>query len=293
MEHLPYSGNNKPEMMSVPPTLLAAINSSMNQMVMVQNFAERISGQSDPGSGKPTTQQKTLGEIQLVVQQGNERTEYQLGNIQIGIDDGYGFEGYAQNMLQILDRFMPEKPMSYRTGKGKDSEVTIDPTHRSGQFRVIAHGNSSASNPQVRMARAKAIKEFAGASAFLQVSPVDTPEQVLEKIKRLYEIDRRVFQSIGEKHVETYLGDEPKTIEEAIAVVTVINPQVAALIAQRYQASQGILPAGPGMGQPGLALPAPGGGNPAGQGMAGGPGPGGAAGGGGTIPQPAIPSGVA
>jgi hypothetical protein len=91
----------------------------------------------------------------------------------------------------------------------------------------------------------------AKANPFMQLSPLDNPDDVLEKVKRWHAIYRETLVGLGCKHPESIMPPEPKTHMEAMSVAMVINPQVTMAIMQQYPPKKD--GAGEGeQGQPGL-----------------------------------------
>ncbi len=252
-EKWPLANPQAVQMLSVPGTVLSAINISMAQMESVRQNAQRRTGTGDTMQGAQTQGNKTAYEIGAVVQNANQIFEAKLSHVQIGMEEDQGLEAFAQLMLTIHDRLMPNSQIIYRTGKGSDPFQTVDPMWHKGRYRVRAHGNTSSANPQERLARATAIKKASMESPFLRVSPIDTPALLTEKMKRWYAVERDVFQALGVKYVESYIGTEPADFKEALHVAAIINPEAVkqmALLAQQNQAAAtgGMVPPVPGQG---------------------------------------------
>jgi hypothetical protein len=277
-------------MLGVNPTTLTAVNLAMGQMDMMSQKGQRITGTGDTLAGVQTQGDKTKFEIGAVVENANQIFEHKLSNVQIGLEDDQGLVAYAQLCLRIHQTFMPNVPIQYRIG-GNEPYQTVDPAWHEGKYRVTANGTTASHNPQLRLQRAMAIKQLADADPFLGFSPIDTPETVFETVKRLYSVRRDVLQAMGVRHTESYIGGEPKDVQEAIRIAAIFNPQAIQIMAARWQAQQNPqLGAGTGLAQPvaeGQSGPVAGSGPPGGTEGGGGP-----VGGGQPIPGPGIEAGM-
>jgi hypothetical protein len=229
------------------PQAFAGVSASLGMIDFTRQMAERISGVNDMTAGKPNQEKRTAFEINAVIEAGNQIFEHKVALLQIGMDEGQGLEAYAELMMEIFRKFLPKRPVQYRSRKSAaDPWTTVDPQWHEGSYQFIARGNSANSNPEVRSRRAVATRQASQASPFCMISPLDTPEIVLDKVQRLYRVESDFMQALGQKHPETYVGGEPQSIDEAMAIAMVINPQVVAAIHQRItneqQANSGLAP---------------------------------------------------
>jgi len=217
----------------------SAIAQSMSMNEFLRQMTERQTGMSDPAMGKQSTKQTTAFEINAVIDSGSRKFNWQVCTVQLGTEEGEGLEGYAEMLLEIFRRFLPAYPIMYRSNKGGNRGAsTIDPQAHNGSYQIFVHGNSAASNPQLRMQRAKMILEAMGSCPLVQFSALDSLEVIIAKSQGMYKSWSEFLLSMGEKHPESYIGGEPATIEEAMAIVMVSNPQVGIQIATREQAKQ-------------------------------------------------------
>jgi hypothetical protein len=216
-------------------TALAGVGAIFSQINIVQNMAERVSNVGDTSLGKETETKKTAFEIGAEVHAGDMMFEDKVGLIQFGMDEGEGLIAYAENLLQIIRNFLPDRPIRYKSGgKGEDSWSVANPEMHKGNYRFIPHGNSANSNPELRMNRALAIRKYVMSTPFSQISPMDTPANVLQKMKCWYAAEREYVVSLGQKHPEGILMPEPKTEEEAMNIAVIINPAAVNTISSIY-----------------------------------------------------------
>lgn len=238
MEQWPVEGSSVQVLGGSAPQL-SAVAQSMGQNEFFRQMTERTTGMSDPAMAAPTTQKKTAFEIGAVINAGDRKFEQFVCEVQIGFDDGDGLEGYAEMLVEIIKRFLPRYPISYRTRKsGGQPFKTLDPKIHDGVYQFIAHGSSNNSNPQMRMQRAQGTITAMGSCPFAQFSPMDTPEVIIKKAQGMYKAWADFYQAMGQKHPESYIGGEPTDYTSAMAVVFAVNPAVAQAIAAKAQQEQ-------------------------------------------------------
>jgi radical SAM superfamily enzyme with C-terminal helix-hairpin-helix motif len=90
------------------------------------------------------------------------------------------------------------------------------------------------------MQRAQMVVQSLDTCVFNQFSALDEDETIIKKCKQIYKAWNELLQAGGNKHPEQYIGGEPNTIEECMAIVSIKAPQVAGAIMQRQQQSQGM-----------------------------------------------------
>lgn len=218
---------------------MAAIGHSYNGIEFSTGMAEKVTGVSAPAQGTPTDDKKTAFEINAVISAGNEKFDYTVSVVQMGIEEEQGLESHAANIMEIIRRFLPREPVQYKgEASGNNPWQVVRPEWHDGKYKFIPRGSSTTSNPQTRFQLAGQTMQAAMQSPFTQLSPLDDPPQVLDKIQRLYKAQREYYQAMGHKHVEQYIGAEPTTPEEAMKIAAAINPQVAMQIMARIQQQQ-------------------------------------------------------
>jgi hypothetical protein len=234
-------------MLGANASVMAGVQAAMGQTEFFRGMAERKSGVNDLRVGKQEPERRTAYEIRARMGAGSQIFEEQVATLQFGMEDDQGLEAYASMMLQILARYLPAVPITYRYGNGPNHWKTVDPAWRQGKYNIIPHGTTANANPEVQLNRAMATMEELKQSPFLAISPMDTPEAVLAKVQQMYKAESAFFQAIGHKRVDSYIGQEPQTIEEAMAIAAILNPMAASIIATRQLAKRGIVPGAPPM----------------------------------------------
>lgn len=238
MEQWPVSAQDV-QVLSGSASQASAVAQSMSMNEFMRQMAERQTGMSDPAMGRQSAKQTTAFEVNAVIDSGSRKFNWQVCTVQLGTEEGEGLEGYAEMLLEIFRRFLPPYPVMYRSNQaGNRGASVIDPAVHDGSYQIFVHGNSAASNPQLRMQRAKTILEAMASCPLVQFSAIDSVEIIISKAQGMYKSWAEFLISMGEKHPESYIGGEPATIEEAMAIVMVINPQVGMQIAAREQAKQ-------------------------------------------------------
>jgi len=235
-----------------PPATFAAIGSAMGLMEIVRNTTERVTTVSDTNMGKPSQGTHTKFEIATVVELGNEQVNYHVGTIQMGIDENTGLEAFGENFLQLIWKFMPPAPINFKSNTGgKEPFEITNPAWNKGTYEITAHGTYASSSPEVRFKRSMGLKQTIAQSPFLAISPLDTRESLLDKVKRWYRAESKFIQAMGEKDPEGWLGSEPSTFEEALSVATILNPMAVQAIVMRLQSEGQVVPPGmvPDQGQ--------------------------------------------
>ena len=285
MEKWPLSNPAEAQIMSAPASMMAGVSAAMAQTQFVERVKERVTGTSEVAQGTTTTGQRTKFEISAVIESASQIYKHQVAMIQFGMDETQGLEAYATLTLNLLQRFMPRQMLTYRAARGKDKWAEFDPAALDGKYRFIPRGSTSVSNVEVRFKRAMATREAIVASPFAQISTMDSSETVFDKVKRWYKAESEYIQAMGNKRPELWIGEEPTTPEEAMAIAYKISPaEVAAILAREQgggmpgtpSVAGGMVPPGGPTGGPG----GNGGGNPGSPevGGSGIPGPGGNAG---------------
>jgi len=227
------------QMLNGSQSSLAAIGHSYNGISFATGMAEKTTGISAPAQGAPTDEKKSAFEINAVITAGNDKFDYSVSVVQLGIEEGQGLEAHASNIMEIIRRFLPQEPIQYRNSASpNDPWQVVRPEWHDGKYEFIPRGSSVTSNPQTRFQLAGQTMQAAMQSPFTQFSPLDDPPQVLEKAQRLYKAQREFYQAMGHKHVEQYIGAEPTTLEEGMRIAAAINPQVAIQIMARLQQQQ-------------------------------------------------------
>jgi len=274
---LPMSQQNDLFPIPIGQAGLAAVGASFQQMTFVREVGERLSGSSDVSGGKESEGAHTKFEIGVVVEMGNELNEYVVSVLEMGTEEGDGFQGFANTLFNIMRRYLPKIPVQYRNRKqGKLQWETALPEWYQGKYSFALHGTSQAWNPEVRVSKAKALLDTSDVNPFMALSPLDTPELALEKIRSRWTAWRDFYAALGDQDPEEWIRGEPETIEEALPTIAVINPMVADTILAAMQAQiaattgedvplAGVPPGGQAV--PGIA-----GGDPARQGAFGGSG---------------------
>ncbi len=245
LEKWPLSNPAEAQIMSAPASMMAGVNAAMGQMEFVQRVKERVTGTSEVAQGTTTTGQRTKFEISAVIESASQIYKHQVSMIQFGMDESQGLEAYATLTLNLLQRFMPRQMLTYRAAKGKEKWAQFDSTALDGKYRFIPRGSTSVSNVEVRFQRATATREAIVASPFAQISSMDTSETVLEKVQRWYKAESEYIQAMGNKRPELWIGEEPTTPEEALAIAYKLNPAEVTAILAREQG--GGMPGTPGV----------------------------------------------
>lgn len=227
---------------------LAAVNAAMGSSEFARAFAERITGVTDVSTGRPNEEKRTAFEINAVINSGSQLFEYQVGFVQLGADETQGMEALYRFQMELMAAFMPELAIEFRPGGTNTELQVIPPDALRGSYALIPHGSSMNYNPQVRMQRSQMLLQTLQQSPFTAVSPMDTPDTVLDKMQRFHRAYMDLVQNLGIKHPESYIGGEPSTIEEAMALAAILYPDAVGLIIQQAQAQA--VPQ-PGMQQPG------------------------------------------
>jgi hypothetical protein len=228
------------QMMQVPGSVMAGISSSMGQMGFVREMIQQVLSVSELNMNQPLPDRRTAFEVSAIVNAGSQQFLRQIGILQIGLEEGEGLEGYANCMANIINRFLPNEPIVYRApGDTANRFRTMQPGRFAGQFRYIPSGGTVGMDPTSKMQRAGATLQQVMQSPFTQISPLDTPESVMAKVKRLYKATSDALQAMGHKHVQIYLGAEPQNVEEAIAIAAILNPQAVQLIAAKLAGGGG------------------------------------------------------
>jgi hypothetical protein len=298
------------QVLQMPSTVFSGINAAMNQTQFVLQVKERVTGVSAVMQGTKQQDNRTKFEVNAVIEQGNDIYKHQVSMIQFGMDEDQGFEAYAACFMNILRNFLPPRPIRYQSRQSSQKWSVATPEMSKGEYRFIPHGNTATTNPEVRFKQTQATRQAVAQSPFCQISPMDTPDGVLAKVKRWYKAESENLLAMGQKRPDLWLGGEPETPEEALAIAFKIDPQaVMQILAKSAPAPTGpgvpgvpgeagpVLP-GQGPGGPGAglvpALPqAQGPGNGGRPGVGGTPGPAGIAGGGIGIPSPGQLPGMA
>jgi len=224
------------QMLNGSQSALTAISQSYNGLNMVNGMAEKVTGVSAPSQGAPSDEKKTAFEINAVISAGNDKFDYTVSVVQMGIEEDQGLEAHAVNTMEIIRRFLPNEPIQYKSSAGGNEPwQVVRPEWHEGKYKFVPRGSSATSNPQTRFQLAGQTMREAMQSPFTQLSPMDDPPQVLDKIQRLYKAQREYYQAMGHKHVEQYIGAEPTTPEEGMRIAAAINPQVAMQIMARLQ----------------------------------------------------------
>lgn len=224
----------------------AGMGIAMGQLDFMRQMGERTSGVSDLSVGKTADEQRTATEIGAVVEAGNQIFEHHVNQVQKGTDENHGLEAYATLMMRIINKFMPAHPILYRTVKGSNMRWrTIDPMWHKGNYRFATHGAAGAHNPQIRLQKAQAAKQGAMQSPFMMLSMLDNPMTIAEKVRRWYRVESDYYQALGFNHIESLIGSQPQTIEEALNVAAAVNPQI---LMQILSQQPGMQQAGPGGG---------------------------------------------
>jgi hypothetical protein len=258
-------------------TSLAGIGVSLNMAGFVQNMSERALGTSENTQGVPTSERRTLGEMQIVEASGSVRFDSQVAYLELGAGEDSGLESFANKMCSVLSAFMPRVPFQFSTN-GRRGLMTTDPNIYDYSFRFALRANSAMSNPELRMKKAMASIQQIQGSPLTNPSVLDSQERLIEKMRAIWKAYREVWQAMGNKDPEEVIGAEPQDINEALAIAAAIPGAMP--VAQALAVRFGIIPPPTGQlddkGQPvpspqtttmepGLGNPAVGG-NPAGTG---------------------------
>jgi hypothetical protein len=250
LEKWPLNNPAEAQMLGVPPSAMAGVTAAFGQMNFVKDAKERVTGTTDLMIGKQERDRTTAFEIGARVEAGNQVYEYHVSTVQFGMTEEQGFEAYAECFMNILSRFMPHYPLLYQSGEGSERWSVIQPQAYQGNYRFCPHGSTSSNNPRVRYQRTMTTRQTVSQSPFCQISPLDSPQAVLAKIRRWYHIEREYVLALGNNHVEAYIGPEPRTIQEALSVAFKMDPMATQAILQNIQmqeAQQRGLPPGPGL----------------------------------------------
>jgi len=242
-------------LLGVPQSVFAGLTAAMSQTNFVLQVKERVTGVASVMQGAKEQGNRTKYEVQAVVESGNQLVKHQVSTLQIGMDDTQGFEAYASCFMNILKAFMPRQPIRYQSRKGSEKWAIATPNMHDGDYRFVPHGSTSLSNPEIRFARAKANRELLAQSPFCRISPLDTPETVLDKVRRWYRGESEYAQAMGNKRPELWLGGEPQNAREAMVIAYSLDPQATTAVMQRamQQGQQAQAAAQGGTGQPQFA----------------------------------------
>jgi len=256
----PISNPAEVKLLEGSGSAMAALQASFNQMEMVRQMCERVTGVTDVTMGRPTPERRTAFEIGVVVESGNRKFDRQVARLEFGMDDGEGLEGFAQRLLILFRQFMPQRPVRYRTStEGYGQYEVIEPTAFEGEYQFTPHATNSAANPETRFKRAFATIQEIKASPFCIPTALDAPEDVLEIVRRWWRAENDYLQAMGHKDTEGVIGRKPEDPEKALARAAVnFAPAVQAIISR----ITGVPPEGPGPpgaepgGAPGVGGPA-------------------------------------
>lgn len=257
---------------------LTAAGSAMNQMENVRAWGDRIAFTTDVTSGTMSQERRTAKEIGVVVETGNEMQEHIVVILQLGQNRGDGFEGFAQKLTSLLARYLPsgqklEIPFNTESGR---SWREVGPEAYQGNYRWTMQGTTSTWDPSVRAQRAFITLESVKACPFTAIAPIDKQEIMLSKIQRLWEIYRSYYQGLGHQNVEEIIGEKPRSFDDILATLFIINPDAAMPYIQAKTEEAGINTEVPPemaamvAGAQGGAGPQPGGAGGLGQGAGGG-----------------------
>ncbi|MBP7937895.1 MAG: hypothetical protein KA354_24925 [Phycisphaerae bacterium] len=248
MERWPVSNPADVRILESSASSLASIGHAANMMGLVREEIERATGVTDYTQGKASTEKRTAFEIGALIEAGSTKFNVQASNVQFGLEEGDGLEGYTRNLVNVLARFLPQVPIRHKVSKrGRTVPKVFNPEWYQYSYKYTPNGSSQSTNPQARLQRAMATRQGIAQSPFTQISPLDSAEQLIDKVKRIWNAENEYYQAMGHRNTEEIIGTEPETFEEAAAIAYTINPAVAQAILVRY--AQGL---GDGMAQGGL-----------------------------------------
>jgi hypothetical protein len=224
------------EPMPTSPSTVQAITAMLNQIEMVRQWDERRASVTDVTSGKESEEKRTLGELNMVAESGNELNEHHVNILEMGLSVQDGFVGLADKIMDTLKRYMPPVPIEYK-GKvaGDLTTKTVTPELYDTPFEYTLHGATQTWNPEVRLRRAMMTLAQIQQCPFMNFGTLDTPEVVVAKAKQLWAAWREVWSATGHKDAEAMIGAEPETFDDAIRCVGAINPQLAEMLVQNKE----------------------------------------------------------
>lgn len=221
----------KPLMVQPPPQTAFA------EEAAAQREAERVTGASDVSQGLSPKSERTLGETQTVLSEGNLKFDTIIYRLQSTS------QKMASQVIALLRQYMtPEMEMAI-TGTPEFEFMTISPQDLRRKWKIAAHGNSLNSNPELE---------------------AQVAEKVLMMIERLpwagpshlWAAAKNYLYKAGERNPIPYIGSEeevkafeqqqqnappppPKTSVSAkldpaasLAVVLQSNPDLAQVLQQ-------------------------------------------------------------
>ena len=218
------------------------ITASMNMVEYMRRFGERVMNMGDAQAGRQMQSKRTAAEVQNMIRNSNQIMEPIVSILQLGVEEGGGLKGVGEMLLQVIRKFMPEgRPIVYRSRKRSTANpsVTIDPEIHQHKYEVVPTGSSTTSSPEAKYSRAMATMQVAHECPFVKLSPLDNPEDVLDKMQSLYKAYEDYLTAIGHQHPEQIIGPKPVDEDDALRFAMTADPQVASAILQLMASRQG------------------------------------------------------
>lgn len=199
---------------------------------MLLGFAERLSGISEPQTGKPVEKRATAFEIGAVIQEGNVRFRRMIERVALSIAElTYQIVGlYQQHGHRLEEKF-------FRVLNDPDSPFVASPTDLAGRWDYRVHGAALASNMDIDARKAMEMLGMAEQSAILQ-------EFIKQDPVRAWTLAKTVIDRIGWPNAEQIIG----TKEDAIKLAQMLKQQPPATEPEEAEAGAKPSPSGGGGG---------------------------------------------
>ena len=224
------------EPMEVSSSTIGAINAMLNQIEAIRQSDERLASVTDVTSGKESEEKRTLGELNMVAESGEELNEYHVSILEMGLTVQDGFVGFAEKIMDTLARYMPKVPIEYTSKVAGDiTTKAVTPELYDTGYKYELRGATQTWNPEVRLRRAMITLAQIQQCPFMNFGTLDTPDVVVSKAKQLWNAWREAWNASGHKDAEAMIGAEPQTFDDAIRCVGAINPDLAELLVQNKQ----------------------------------------------------------
>jgi len=252
-KHIQYPGNN--------PNAIEPVVWDNHILPLVQGAQVDMRQQADSLLGaagtndlpQPGQESPTATQVNMVGGQVDHKRDLFL---QTFLD--FGMERMGQLLLSHWQQHMDPEGETLAAG---GSSVDITAADLQNQYRVLAHANTDASNPQVRLAQVQLKQQFQMAyfQGLAQLPP--------DKWGMLYHGARRAYEETGERNIEGWIGKEPQAgdpvqvlmmalqmLTQAASAGDMAAPQIIQAIAQAMQGDQQM--AGPAEGNVAMQQPA-------------------------------------